>query len=66
MADQRDQIIAALITSYRMELETVMNYLANSINLDGVRAEEIIGNQVDNGTRFNGFLRKTGLPLVAL
>jgi bacterioferritin len=24
-----------------MELETVMNYLANSTNLDGVRAEEI-------------------------
>ena len=24
-----------------MELETVMNYIANSINLDGVRAEEI-------------------------
>jgi len=41
MADQRDQIIAELITSYRMELETVMNYLANSTNLDGVRAEEI-------------------------
>ena len=27
--------------AYCMELETVMNYLANSINLDGVRAEEI-------------------------
>ena len=24
-----------------MELETVLNYLANSTNLDGVRAEEI-------------------------
>ena len=24
-----------------MELETVVNYLANSVNLDGVRAEEI-------------------------
>ncbi|MFN0137900.1 MAG: ferritin-like domain-containing protein [Phycisphaerae bacterium] len=30
-----------LKTSYCMEIETVMNYLANSINLDGVRAEEI-------------------------
>jgi bacterioferritin len=27
--------------AYSMELETVMNYIANSINLDGVRAEEI-------------------------
>ncbi|MCL4194142.1 MAG: hypothetical protein KJZ87_20560, partial [Thermoguttaceae bacterium] len=41
MADQRDKTIAELITAYRMELETVMNYLANSTNLDGVRAEEI-------------------------
>jgi bacterioferritin len=35
------QVIEMLQTAYSMELETVMNYLANSINLDGVRAEEI-------------------------
>lgn len=34
-------IIAALTASYWMEMETVQNYLANSENLDGVRAEEI-------------------------
>ena len=34
-------IVEALIESYWMELETVINYLANSVNLDGVRAEEI-------------------------
>jgi bacterioferritin len=34
-------VIELLKTAYSMELETVMNYLANSINLDGVRAEEI-------------------------
>jgi bacterioferritin len=34
-------IIDELIKSYFMELETVVNYLANSVNLDGVRAEEI-------------------------
>lgn len=34
-------IINALIDAYWKELETVQNYLANSINLDGVRAEEI-------------------------
>ncbi|MGH8164853.1 MAG: ferritin-like domain-containing protein, partial [Rhodanobacteraceae bacterium] len=33
--------IEMLKVAYSMELETVMNYLANSINLDGVRAEEI-------------------------
>ena len=41
MADKCSQIIAELTTAYRMELETVMNYIANSTNLDGVRAEEI-------------------------
>lgn len=34
-------IIASLIQSYWMELETVQNYLANSQNLDGIRAEEV-------------------------
>lgn len=34
-------VIEMLKTAYCMELETVMNYLANSTNLDGVRAEEI-------------------------
>ncbi len=37
----KEEIVAMLQKSYSMELETVMNYLANSINLDGVRAEEI-------------------------
>lgn len=41
MADDKAQIIEELKTAYRMELETVMNYLSNSVNLDGVRAEEI-------------------------
>ena len=40
-AEQRHHIIEELKTSYAMELETVQNYLANSIDLDGVRAEEI-------------------------
>jgi bacterioferritin len=34
-------VIDLLVTAYNAELETVMNYLANSVNLDGVRAEEI-------------------------
>lgn len=37
----REQVIEMLTTAYSMEIETVMNYLANSVNLDGVRAEEI-------------------------
>jgi len=41
MPSDQDLVIAELQKSYSMELETVTNYLANSINLDGVRAEEI-------------------------
>ncbi|QDU54936.1 ferritin-like domain-containing protein [Aeoliella mucimassa] len=41
MAATNDEVISLLTKAYSMELETVMNYLANSINLDGVRAEEI-------------------------
>jgi bacterioferritin len=42
MSDEREQLIELLTTAYWMELETVMSYLANSINPDGVRAQEII------------------------
>ena len=38
---KKQEIIDNLIISYWMEIETVMNYISNSINLDGVRAEEI-------------------------
>jgi len=41
MAVTTQQTIELLLESYGMELETVLNYLANSVNLDGVRAEEI-------------------------
>lgn len=41
MAATREQILDALCKAYNMELETVANYLANSINLDGVRADFI-------------------------
>lgn len=34
-------IIDELIVSYNMELETVVNYLANSVWLDGIRAKHI-------------------------
>ena len=41
-AQDREQIIELLTKAYWMEVETVMSYLANSINPDGVRAQEII------------------------
>lgn len=37
----RNQIVDMLTIAYWMEIETVTNYLANSVDLDGVRAEEI-------------------------
>ena len=42
MRDERDHLIEMLTKAYWMEVETVMSYLANSINPDGVRAQEII------------------------
>ncbi len=39
--EKRDQIIGLLEKAYWMEIETVMSYIANSINPDGVRAMEI-------------------------
>ena len=41
MSDKRDEVIELLKTAYFMELETVMNYVTQSINPDGVRAQEI-------------------------
>ena len=38
---KREQIIDLLKQAYFAELETVMNYVSNSINPDGVRAQEI-------------------------
>jgi bacterioferritin len=40
-ADKREQVIELLSKAYWMELETVMSYLASSVNPDGVRAQEI-------------------------
>ena len=41
MAERREAIVDLLKTAYFMELETVMNYVTNSINPDGVRAQEV-------------------------
>ena len=38
---KHQQTIELLQKAYAMELETVANYLANSVHLDGVQAEEI-------------------------
>ena len=40
-AGKREELIGLLKKAYWMEVETVMSYIANSINPEGVRAEEI-------------------------
>jgi bacterioferritin len=40
--EQREKIVAMLQKAYWMELETVISYITNSTNPDGVRAQEII------------------------
>ena len=37
----KEKILEGLTKSYWAEIETIMNYISNSVNLDGVRAEEI-------------------------
>jgi len=39
---EREQLIELLTKAYWMEIETVMSYIANAINPDGVRAREVI------------------------
>jgi bacterioferritin len=41
-AGKREQIVELLKKAYWMEIETVMSYITNSVNPDGVRAQEII------------------------
>ena len=41
MASDREQLVTMLQKAYFMELETVMSYIANSVNPDGIRAREI-------------------------
>ncbi len=40
-SEQREEILELLKKAYWMEIETVMSYIANSVNPDGVRAQEI-------------------------
>jgi bacterioferritin len=59
MREEREEIVGMLTRAYWMEIETVMSYLANSINPDGVRAQEIIASlrediqeELGHATRF--------------
>jgi bacterioferritin len=40
-ADKRHEIVELLARAYWMEIESVMSYIASSINPDGLRAQEV-------------------------
>jgi bacterioferritin len=39
---EREELVEMLKKAYWMEIETVMSYITNSVNPDGIRAQEII------------------------
>ena len=57
--DDREEIVAMLERAYWMEIETVMSYIAGSVNPDGVRAEQVkaslaadVGEELSHAQRF--------------
>lgn len=68
--EKTNKIIVELTKSYWMELETVINYLANSVHLDGVRAEEIkksldadIAEELSHATQLANRIKTIGGPI---
>jgi bacterioferritin len=60
MRDERGQLIELLTRAYWMEIETVISYTANSINPDGVRAQEIIESLEEDIQEELGHARRFG------
>jgi bacterioferritin len=60
MREEREQLIEMLTKAYWMEIETVMSYVANSINPDGVRAQEIIESLEEDIQEELGHARRFG------
>lgn len=57
-SEKRAEIVELLTRAYWMELETVMNYLSNSTNLDGIRAEEVAGALAEDVTEELGHAKR--------
>jgi bacterioferritin len=66
MRDDREQLIELLTQAYWMEIETVMSYIANSINPDGVRAQEIIESLEEDIQEELGHARRYGARIKEL
>ena len=66
MREDREQLIELLTQAYWMEIETVMSYIANSINPDGVRAQEIIESLEEDIQEELGHARQFGARIKEL
>jgi bacterioferritin len=66
MRAEREELIAMLTKAYWMEIETVMSYIANSINPDGVRAQEIIESLEEDIQEELGHARQYGARIKEL
>ena len=66
MRSEREELIALLTKAYWMEIETVMSYIANSINPDGVRAQEIIESLEEDIQEELGHARQFGARIKEL
>jgi bacterioferritin len=66
MRAEREELIALLTKAYWMEMETVMSYTANSINPDGVRAQEIIESLEEDVEEELGHARQFGARIKEL
>lgn len=67
---KKKEIVDLLTKAYWAEIETVMNYLANSVHLDGVRAEEIkaalaedVTEELGHAKRLAGRLKVLDAPI---
>jgi bacterioferritin len=63
---EREELIELLTRAYWMEIETVMSYTANSINPDGVRAQEITESLEEDVTEELGHARQFGARIKEL
>ena len=66
MTAEREELIGLLTKAYWMEIETVMSYIANSINPDGVRAQEIIESLQEDIQEELGHARQFGARIKEL
>src|ERR671915_2097640 len=60
LQEERGQVIELLAKAYWMEIETVMSYTANSINPDGIRAQEVIESLEEDIEEELGHARRFG------